>query len=166
MNHIQNILNRIIGKNVEEVKNNVNYECLKTKDKNMQYHTYLNVLSERLLKIYNKYKSREDELIGNLINKNNIKGHSYMNDVNDILLRINKWKEEWQKGIHNFYAYEKKVGNSQNKARNLASGNSPEKTAKLRNHFNNLAEKSPYKSWWGSRKTRRSKKNRSTRKRK
>jgi DNA topoisomerase VI subunit B len=69
MNDIENIVNRILRKNVEEVKSKDNYECLKTKDRNEKYYNYLDVLSERLLKIYNKYKSREDELIDKLINK-------------------------------------------------------------------------------------------------
>ena len=66
-------------------------------------------------------------------------------------------------------AYTKKVKNSQNKARNSASTNRPNNTARLRSPLNRLSNASPYKmkkSWWRSRKTRLSKKNRSTRKRK
>jgi len=160
MNDIENTVNRILDKNVEEVEeveSKDNYKCLITKDRNMKYFKYLDVLSERLLKIYNKYKSREDELIDKLINKNNVKGHSYMNDINNILLKIYKLKKD-------FNAYEKKVKNSQNKARNSASTNSPNNTARLRSPLNRLSASSSYKNWF--RKTRRSKKNRSTRKRK
>ena len=62
-------------------------------------------------------------------------------------------------------AYTQKVRLSENRARNLASGNSLNFTARLRSPLNRLSNASPKKSWWGS-KTRRSKKRRSTRKQK
>lgn len=146
---IKNIINSIEESKAVEVKKNVKYECLRTKDRNMIYYNYLIILSTRLLNIYNKYKTVEDELKPE---------HSYMGAIQDILNRINKWKKEWQ---NNFNSYEKKVKNSQNKARNLASGNSPNFTARLRNPLNTLSKASPYKKWF-----RKSRKNRSTRKRK
>ena len=132
MNDIENIIESIEGGEVEEVYNKENYDCQLTEDRNNTYYDYLNNLSKRLVKIYNRYKSVEDEL--------NPK-HSFMNDIENILNRINKRKEVYDNQLkNNMYA------------------------AKLRSPLNRLSSASPYKRWF--RKTRRSKKNRSTRKRK
>ena len=133
MNDIENIIKRIEGEEVDEVNEvNIkeNYDCLRTTDKYKAYYDYLISLSNRLVKIYNTYKSVEDELNPN---------HSFMNDIQDILDRINKRKEVYNNQLKN--------------------------AARLRSPLNRLSNASSKKSWWGS-KTRRAKKNRSTRKRK
>ena len=149
MNDIKNITRRIEGEEVEEVKSKENYDCLRTGDRNMTYYKYLNILSKRLLKIYNTYKSVEDELTPN---------HSYMNDIQDILDRINNWKERYNNFVNSvkpeINANIQKIKNNQKKLKNNIN------TAKLRSPLNRLSAASPYKKWWGARK------NRSTRKRK
>jgi hypothetical protein len=129
-------------------KDEPNYSYLRKDNREMKYYFYVNRLSERLTNLYNKY---EDPKVRTNIGNN----PDFIDDIQDILNRINTWKEEWQKGYNNYIRVDSKNQITKN-IENIES-------ARLRSPLNRLSEASPYKKWF--RKTRRNKK-RSTRKRK